>query len=114
MSYEHVTGQVCARLLQASMNGWHLHHRRQQQHNLASRHACVHLARTALRAWWRELQQPTHGNGFDFELLTKPTAPGFAITFGGGRFVSDRAKNRSETVSDLAQTRSETRAGDNL
>ena len=39
---------------------------------------------------------------------------GFAITFGGGRFVSDRAKNRSETVSDLAQTRSETRAGDNL
>ena len=32
--------------------------------------------------------------------------PGLATTFGGGRFVSDRVKNRSETVSDLAQTRS--------
>ena len=47
-------------------------------------------------------------------LASGSSAPGFAITFGGGRFVSDRAKNRSETASDLAQTRSETRAGDNL
>ena len=74
-SYVHIAGQVFTRLLRTGMHSWHLHHRRQRQHNLASRHACVHLARTALRAWWRVWQQPTHGDGFDFELLTKPTAP---------------------------------------
>ena len=39
---------------------------------------------------------------------------GFVTTFRGGQFVSDQAKNRLEAVSDLAQTRLETRAGDNL
>ena len=37
--------------------------------------------------------------------------PGFAITFGGGPFVSDLAENRSETVSDLSENRSETKVG---
>ena len=37
---------------------------------------------------------------------------GFAITFGGGPFVSDLAENRSETVSDLSENRSETKVGD--
>jgi len=39
-------------------------------------------------------------------------APGFAITFGGGPFVSDLAENRSETASDLSENRSETKVGD--
>ena len=37
---------------------------------------------------------------------------GFAITFGGGPFVSDLAENRSETVSDLSENRSEAKVGD--
>ena len=37
---------------------------------------------------------------------------GFAITFGGGLFVSDLAENRSETASDLSENRSETKVGD--
>ena len=37
---------------------------------------------------------------------------GFAITFGGGPFVSDLAENRSETASDLSENRSETKVGD--
>ena len=49
--------------------------RRQQQHNLADRHARIHLARTTLQAWWRVWRQPAHGDGFDFELPTKLTAP---------------------------------------
>ena len=40
--------------------------------------------------------------------------PGFAITFGGGPFVSDLAENRSETVSDLSENRSETKVGDTI
>ena len=75
MLYVHITGQVCRCLLQTSMHSWHLHHRCQQQHNLTSRHACVHLAHAALHAWWCVWQQPTQGDGFDFELLTKLMAP---------------------------------------
>jgi len=43
---------------------------------------------------------------------TDATVSGFAITFGGGPFVSDLAENRSETVSDLSENRSETKVGD--
>ena len=57
------------------MHSWHLHHRHQQQHNLTGQHACIHLAHAALCAWWHVWQQPTHSDGFDFELLMKPTAP---------------------------------------
>ena len=37
---------------------------------------------------------------------------GFAITFGGGPFVSDLVENRSEAVSDLSENRLETKVGD--
>ena len=37
---------------------------------------------------------------------------GFAITFGGGPFVSDLAENMSGTVSDLSENRSETKVRD--
>ena len=42
-----------------------------------------------------------------------PVMPaGFAITFGGGPFVSDLAENRSETASDLSENRSEAKVRD--
>ena len=45
-------------------------------------------------------------------ILPSAAIAGFAITFGGGPFVSDLAENRSETVSDLSENRSETKVGD--
>ena len=45
-------------------------------------------------------------------LTSLGSMAGFAITFGGGPFVSDLAENRSETVSDLSENRSETKVGD--
>ena len=71
----HIADQVYTCLLQTSMHNWHLHHRHQQQHNLASQHAHMRLACTALRIWWCAWQHPADGGGFDFELPTKPTAP---------------------------------------
>jgi len=47
----------------------------------------------------------------DSWLCVAPESPGFAITFGGGPFVSDLAENRSEAASDLSENRSETKVG---
>ena len=49
---------------------------------------------------------------FASEAVLIRSRTGFAITFGGGRFVSDLAENRSETASDLSENRSETKVGD--
>ena len=49
---------------------------------------------------------------FRIDALLAARKAGFAITFGGGPFVSDLAENRSETVSDLSENRSETKVGD--